>query len=152
MTHAELDQIAARTIFTTDLLGKGGLQNYVALTEPERDALLALAREGLAAREAQSVERVVWVAEQGAYSSRGIIGVYATAEDGMAAHPIPPNYKYPDTRTAGNMSRRGGWQQDADGNWHNGLDWDDGISLERWVINGRLVPATPPTSGPDGTP
>lgn len=51
MTHAELDQIAARAIFTTDLLGKGGLQNYVALSESERDALLTLAREGLAARD-----------------------------------------------------------------------------------------------------
>lgn len=60
MTHAELDQIAARAIFTTDLLGKGTtLQNYVALTASERDALLTLAREGLRAREALKVDTTV---------------------------------------------------------------------------------------------
>lgn len=76
----------------------------------------------------------VWIAEQGAYENCGIVGVYATAELAMDAHPIPADFKYPDHPTAGNMSRRGGWRQDSDGNWDNGLDWDAGVSVRSFEV------------------
>lgn len=82
----------------------------------------------------------VWVAEQGAYSSRGIIGVYATAEAAMADNPVPVNARIPTVPTASNMSRPGGWQQDkSTGAWDNGLDWDDGISIEPYDVQGLVV-------------
>jgi hypothetical protein len=89
--------------------------------------------------EPASASITVWVAEQGAYSSRGVIGVYATAEAAMADNPIPADYPYPDVRGAGNLSRRGGWQQDERGCWDNGLDWDAGISVEPYVLKGAVV-------------
>lgn len=81
----------------------------------------------------------VWIVEQGCYSERGIVGVYATAEDAMADNPVtklvtePPNYE------RGRCERPGGWQQDSDGNWHNGLDWSEAMSVDRWTVNGRIT-------------
>jgi len=38
------------------------------------------------------------------------------------------------------MSRPGGWQQDkSTGAWDNGLDWDDGISIEPYDVQGLVV-------------
>lgn len=83
----------------------------------------------------EAAPTVVWVAEQGAYSSRGIIGVYATAEVAMAEHPVNDKPR--------NQIRTGGWQQDERGAWDNGLDWDDGISVEPWPV----LPAPLPRDG-----
>lgn len=56
MTHDELDQIAARNPFIGYLYGAPS--TFVWLSQAERDALLTLAREGLAARE-RTPERVL---------------------------------------------------------------------------------------------
>ena len=64
----------------------------------------------------------VWVAEQGRYSSRGIVGVYATPEAAMADNPIPAK-----------LAETGKWTE-SDGCWTNGLEWDDLISIEPWEV------------------
>lgn len=101
---------------------------------------------------AQGVPTYVYVVEQGAYSSRGVVGVYATPEAAMAAHPLPTDYKYPDPPTHGNWSRRGGWQPDRHSepgySWSNGLDWDDGKDITRYEL--ETVPLTSsPTQEPE---
>lgn len=83
--------------------------------------------------------KYVYVVELGCYSSRGVGGVYVSA---MAEHPIRADYKYPDVPTAGNASRRGGWQPSAYGEpgyeWNNGLDWDDAATITRYELQGEL--------------
>lgn len=66
----------------------------------------------------------VYVVEQGCYENRGVVGVYASAEAAMLAHPIPADYRYPETPTAFNASRPGGWKKTSETTWGNGLDWD----------------------------
>jgi hypothetical protein len=98
----------------------------------------------------------VWVAERGCYSGRSVVGVYATAQAAMDDNPIPENYKYPTVPTASNASRRGGWRQDADGWWSNGLDWDDAVDIEPYELQGADVftasDAVDPQACSTGTP
>jgi hypothetical protein len=53
----------------------------------------------------------VYIVETGIYDDRSVAGVYASPEAAMAAHPIPPEYKYPAEPTASNCSRPGGWRE-----------------------------------------
>lgn len=55
----------------------------------------------------------VWVAEQGVYEDRYVVGVYSSAEKAMAAHPLPQR-----------PTRESKWERDGWGNWTNG-GWDD---------------------------
>lgn len=84
----------------------------------------------------------VYIVEQGAYSNRGVVGVYVTAEDAMADHPIPADYRYPNKPSARNTSHRGGWQPATDAEpghlWSNGLDWEDGKYITRYELQGAL--------------
>lgn len=64
--------------------------------------------------------------EQGAYSERGVVGVYVSPEAAMAAHP-------------------GGWQPcpyaEPGYQWDNGLDWSDSKTITRYELQGeRLEP------------
>src|SRR5690349_20348094 len=85
--------------------------------------------------------KYVYVVEQGAYSSRGVVGVYVSPEAAMAAHPIPADYKYPAVPSPSNGSRRGGWQPcsyaEPGCRWSNGLDWDDGKDITRYELDGE---------------
>lgn len=60
----------------------------------------------------------VWVLESGCYDSRGVVGVFSTAEKAMEAYP------------AGG-GRLGGWQE-SDGSW---LDWDEGMELTSYQLD-----------------
>lgn len=72
----------------------------------------------------------VWVVEQGVYSSRGVTGVYATAEAAMADNPLPMQSQYPCVAA---------WTQDENGNWDNGLDYEQAISITAFELQGALV-------------
>ena len=84
----------------------------------------------------------VYVVEQGEYSSRSIVGVYATPEGAMADHPVGP------TMTAANIRRtdgtygpgRLGWVADSGAepgcSWENGGDWDDRKVITRYEVQG----------------
>lgn len=69
---------------------------------------------------------IVWVVENGVYSSRYIEGVYDSIEAVIAHHPVP-DPPPPTTLGSSSLLRPGGWQpEDAgkpDGPWTNGLDW-----------------------------
>lgn len=61
--------------------------------------------------------RTVWVVEADIYDNTWIAGVYATAEEAMAAHP------------------GGVWQRDERyGYWSNGLDWSEFRQVTPFVI------------------
>ena len=99
--------------------------------------------------------RYVYVVEQGCYSSAGVVGVYISPEAAMAAHPIPANFKYPDTPTVTNGSRRGGWRPDPHAEpgyaWDNGLDWDDATRITRYEVEGEILKenaVVPPAGDP----
>lgn len=62
---------------------------------------------------------IVWVAEQGIYSERGVIGVYASVEGAMA--DLTKNGK------------RYEWREHG-GAYYNGLDWEEHISLTRYQV------------------
>ena len=78
--------------------------------------------------------RKVWLAITGCYEDRRVSGVYASAEAAMKAHPlartVPVGYK----AGAGSAIRGGGWLQDEDGNWDNGLDWHEACSVEAYEV------------------
>lgn len=55
-------------------------------------------------------------------------GVYATAEDGMNAHPIPKDRRYPSVPSVTDCSTPIGWHR-TELDWVNGLDWEDTVRL-----------------------
>lgn len=78
----------------------------------------------------------IWLVEQGCYDAFGIAGVYSSAQKAMDAHPVTrdpiPIGKYKAT-----IERPGGWQQDKDGQWNNGLEWDDLQVLSCMTLDGE---------------
>jgi hypothetical protein len=77
----------------------------------------------------------VYIVECGCYDSMYIGGVYASPEAAMAAHPVPENYKFPETPSAANLSRRGGWRTTEHG-WDNGLDWSYSRTITEFEVEG----------------
>jgi hypothetical protein len=80
----------------------------------------------------------VWVVEQAVYSDRHVVGVYATIEDVIAAHPVPD--VPPDV-----VLRPGGWHRyggpdweiydnGQDREWWNGLDYRDCMTAVRFTV------------------
>ena len=66
-------------------------------------------------------EMIVWVAEIGCYSSKGIADVYANIDAAKAAYSSGDN----------------GWTEYTDGNYHtwdNGLDWDGAVTLQEFEV------------------
>ncbi len=79
-----------------------------------------------------SEPRYVYVVEQGCYSSRGVIGVYATAEAAMEDLPITEMMlkRYP-------KARWHQWDQaEPNQRWSNGCDWDDAMDIARYEVHG----------------
>ena len=74
----------------------------------------------------------VYVVEQGLYSSRGIVGIYASPEAAIGAHPVPMNRD--------DLVREGGWQlrddAEPDACWWNGFDWDSSKTITRYEVEG----------------
>jgi hypothetical protein len=58
---------------------------------------------------------VVWLLEMGLYDEKGVVGIYSTAEQAMEGV-------------------KGTWQQDADGDWSNDLDWDDAARVTAYRV------------------
>jgi hypothetical protein len=79
----------------------------------------------------------VYIVEQGLYSDRGIVGVYATPEAAMTEHPLPK-------KILKHTEREGGWQPLTDAEsgqeWHNGLIWDDCKTIKRYTVEGTPHP------------
>ena len=79
----------------------------------------------------------VYVVEQGCYSDRGIIGVYATPEAAMADNP--------ERKRKG--SRVGGWRPCRDSEpghaWTNGRADDNAMGITRYEVQGASREPTP---------
>lgn len=77
----------------------------------------------------------VYLVEQGCYSDRGIVGVYATPEAAMAAHPVPVRQI---RNGGGTREREGGWKPSTYAEpgyeWSNGLDWEDAKTITRHEV------------------
>jgi len=71
----------------------------------------------------------------GCYDDTYVAGVYSSPERAMAAHPVPADYPYPVVPSPADASRRGGWQQGADGQWSNGLDWSASAVIEEFWLD-----------------
>lgn len=72
----------------------------------------------------------VYVVEAGMYDSRCVVGVYASPEAAMEAHPIPSH-----------LVHFGAWVDDNRLNtpgvsWSNGLDYEDCKDITRHVLQG----------------
>lgn len=86
---------------------------------------------------AEKPERLkyVYVVEQGCYSSRGVVGVYATPQAAIEAHPVPVRRVVKGHAT---HEREGGWMPDTFSEpgfrWSNGLDWDDAAEITRYEL------------------
>ncbi len=75
----------------------------------------------------------VWIVEEGIYDSRSIVGVYATRESALAAHP-PPREGLLMRAPERTLERPGGWQPDNPQKpetceWRNGLDYGDAMTM-----------------------
>ena len=77
----------------------------------------------------------VWVLISGAYSGASVEAVFSSAEAGMAANPIPAKPHHP--------APLAGWRQVGDGCWDNGLDWDEGLCLERFEVDADIPDLEP---------
>lgn len=75
----------------------------------------------------------VYVVEQGCYSSRGVVGVYASPEAAMDAHPITAELlkRYPDAAWTA-----AAWAEDGQ-MWTNGGDWEDAKDITRYEVQGQ---------------
>lgn len=71
--------------------------------------------------------QVVWVMEEGEYSSRGVVGIYSSAEKGMSVRP------------------RKDWHVDAAGNWHSasGRSGKERLVISPWNVDGRCAAIWP---------
>lgn len=85
-----------------------------------------------------SEPRYVYVAEQGCYSSRGVVGVYESPEAAMADLPVTDEMRksWPDA----------GWHADSYSepghSWSNGCDWESAIDVTRYELSGESLPAS----------
>lgn len=82
---------------------------------------------------------MVYVVEQGCYSSRAVVGVYATPGAAMAAHPPASAKSNAWNPARGHVSRPGGWQRDPHTSdelpsWSNGLDWVDAATITAYKL------------------
>jgi hypothetical protein len=78
-------------------------------------------------------KKFVFVVEQGCYSDRGVIGVYASSAEAMRDNPVP---------TEGYGYIKGAqWHQtldsEPDAYWSNGCDWDAAICITRYEVQGE---------------
>lgn len=71
----------------------------------------------------------VYVVEQGVYEDRKVVGVYATPEAAMEAHPLPRPQV-----TGVVVTTPGGWRHANDRYWDNGLDWADACGVTEWEV------------------
>lgn len=87
----------------------------------------------------------VYVAEEGVYHERAIVGVYATLEAAMAANPVP-------TGSRVRKERDGDWQQDgSDGYWSNGLDFSEAVTIFEFEVEGPDLPSDNAVESPVGS-
>ncbi len=90
---------------------------------------------------------IVYVVERGAYEQRGIEGVYGSLQAAIAAHPCREpepavlarwdQWEANGRKGAAPLSRierRGGWQEESDGKWSNGLDWEEGKEITAFEV------------------
>lgn len=75
----------------------------------------------------------VYIVQQGIYSDTSIVGVYVSVEAALAANPVPREGV---KRGSGSAERPGGWQQDDQGSWDNGLDWEDAMRIDEYEVEG----------------
>jgi hypothetical protein len=70
----------------------------------------------------------VYVVEHGVYAERRIVGIYATPEAAMEAHPVDDQDRkqYP----------RAEWDERSEGHWDNGCDYGLAVDITAMEIQG----------------
>ena len=78
----------------------------------------------------------VWVVEEGCYDDVRVIGVYASVESAVAAHPIPDGAK---SITASSPPPAwhplGEWLQKGVVVWTNGCNCDHSMTATEWEVS-----------------